>query len=352
MVTESIGRAEPGDANILTIFATPKPFEGHIDVIQRNAIRSWQHLHPDVEIILVGDDQGTAEVCQELGVKHIKHVRRNEYGTKYLASVYYQAQEIARHGILCHVNCDIVLMSDFWRAVQLVSNLRDRFLVAGRRWDVEVDRAVDFEDPNWEAGLRRLAFDTNRQRPPQWIDYFVFPKGLYSRGIPAFVIGRPGWDNWLLWYALSVGAPIVDASGAVVAVHQNHDYSYHPDGEEGVWHGEEAQTNYKLHENQYETLESASHILHDGRLRRNRKRLLAKGARHLVAFIYSLWFGLLDVTRPIRRTLGLRSTRSLGRRAKRRFWQKLLVIGGLAALILWWAWSVFSRGDVPAGRGY
>ena len=96
--------------SILTIFATPKPFEGHIDVIQRNAIRSWQHLHPDVEIILVGDDQGTAEVCQELGVKHIQHVSRNKYGTKYLASVYYQAQEIERHRILCHVNCDIVLM--------------------------------------------------------------------------------------------------------------------------------------------------------------------------------------------------------------------------------------------------
>jgi hypothetical protein len=26
-----------------------------------------------------------------------------------------------------------------------------------------------------------------------------FPKGLYYKKIPAFVIGRPGWDNWLLW---------------------------------------------------------------------------------------------------------------------------------------------------------
>ena len=32
----------------LTIFAVPKPFEGHIDVIQRNAIRSWQRLRPAV----------------------------------------------------------------------------------------------------------------------------------------------------------------------------------------------------------------------------------------------------------------------------------------------------------------
>jgi hypothetical protein len=28
---------------------------------------------------------------------------------------------------------------------------------------------------------------------------------------------------------------VVDASDAVLAVPQNHDYAYHPDGEKGVW---------------------------------------------------------------------------------------------------------------------
>jgi hypothetical protein len=48
---------------MITLFSTPKPFVGHVGVIQRNAILSWQRLHPDVEIILVGEDAGTAEVC-------------------------------------------------------------------------------------------------------------------------------------------------------------------------------------------------------------------------------------------------------------------------------------------------
>ena len=73
---------------MLTLFSTPKPFMGHIDVIQRNAILSWQQLHPEIEVILVGDDAGTATVCQELGIRHIAEVRRNKYGTKYLASIY------------------------------------------------------------------------------------------------------------------------------------------------------------------------------------------------------------------------------------------------------------------------
>ena len=48
--------------------------------------------------------------------------------------------------------------------------------------------------PGWEEAVRHLALQTNRQRPAQWIDYFVFSKGLYYQKIPEFVIGRPGWQ--------------------------------------------------------------------------------------------------------------------------------------------------------------
>ena len=41
---------------MITFFATPKPFRGHIRVIQRNAIQSWQRLHSDAEILLLGPE--------------------------------------------------------------------------------------------------------------------------------------------------------------------------------------------------------------------------------------------------------------------------------------------------------
>ena len=62
---------------MLTLFSTPKPFRGHIGVIQRNALKSWTLLHPDVEIILFGDDEGTADICRELGLQHEPHVERS-----------------------------------------------------------------------------------------------------------------------------------------------------------------------------------------------------------------------------------------------------------------------------------
>jgi hypothetical protein len=292
---------------MLTIFSTPKPFVGHIDVIQRNAIQSWKRLDPGVEVILVGDDPGTAEVCAELGLRHIAQVQRNQHGTKYLASIYDQAQDAARHEILCHVNCDIILMSDFIDAVRRVRDAHQRFLMAGQRWDLDVREHIDFLREGWQAELRRLAHETDRQRPAQWIDYFVFRKGLFYDRIPEFVIGRPGWDNWLLWYPRSIDVPVIDASRVVMAVHQNHDYGYHPDGEKGVWEGEEAQQNYLLHQGKYATLAEATYVLTPRGLRPNFKGAFVRAKRKAAPAFYRVWFALLDLTRPIRARLGLRS---------------------------------------------
>ena len=82
---------------MLTIFSTPKPFVGHIGIIQRNAIKSWTLLHPDVKVILFGDDEGAAQACRDLGIRHEPNVRRNEHGTKYLNYIFDRAYEISRH---------------------------------------------------------------------------------------------------------------------------------------------------------------------------------------------------------------------------------------------------------------
>jgi len=293
---------------MLTFFSTPKPFQGHIDVIQRNALRSWQQVHPDVEILLFGDDAGAAEVCRELGIRHVPQVRKNRYGTKYLASIYDQAQELARHEIVCHVNCDILFLEDFCKAIERVARPSEPYLMAGRRWDVDIREPLPFENAAWRTETRALAMHTNRQRPSHWIDYFVFRRGFYKKQIPEFVIGRPGWDNWLLWFALNSGAKLIDASAVVSAVHQNHDYGYHPQGEKGVWEGEEAQENYNLLDGhrKFRTLENATHLLQNDGLRRNYRAPYVQAKRRAHDFLSPAWFRLLDLTRPVRHRLGWR----------------------------------------------
>ena len=56
---------------MVTMFAVPKVFSGRFNVIQRNAIQSWTKVCDDAEIILLGNEPGTAEACEEYGLKHL-----------------------------------------------------------------------------------------------------------------------------------------------------------------------------------------------------------------------------------------------------------------------------------------
>jgi hypothetical protein len=98
----------------------------------------------------------------------------------------------------------------------------------------------------------------------------IFRRGLYRDLFP-FALGRAGFDNWLLWKAHSLKAPVIDASRAVMAVHQNHDYSHHPQGERGVWEGAEAKRNRELMGGWHHsfTLSDASHRLVSTKIKLN-----------------------------------------------------------------------------------
>jgi len=228
---------------MLTIFSIPKPFEGHIGVIQTNAIQSWVRLGPACEVILLGDEEGVAEAALRLGVRHIPEIERNEYGTPLVNSVFDSAQTASNYQLMCYVNADIILMSDFLPAIRLVQ--KQPSLLIGRRWDIDLKEPVDFNSRDWEAQLQGNIQTRGVLHGSFGIDYFVFPRGFYG-DIPPFAIGRTGWDNWLVYRARSLGASVIDATRVITIVHQNHDYSHHLMGKIDVWKGPEAERNRKL----------------------------------------------------------------------------------------------------------
>src|SRR6266436_9721247 len=187
--------------SMLTLFTTAKPFRGHTGIIQRNAIQSWTRLDTEIEIILFGNDEGAAEATQKFGVRHEPHVECNDRGTKRLDYMFARAQTIARHELLCYINCDIILMQDFRRAVERVRAAHKQFLMVGRRWDTDVTEPLAFERADWATELRGLAMRCGRKCTAEWIDYFTFSRGMYGADMPPFVL-RVFWDNWLVWKAL------------------------------------------------------------------------------------------------------------------------------------------------------
>ena len=229
---------------MLTFFTTCKPFEGATGVAQHNAIRSWLALGQACEVILVGDDAGTAEAAAELGVLHIADVGRNEYGTPLLDSVFAKAKAAARQDLMCYINADIMLMGDFLDAVKRLPP--ERLLMISRRWNVAVDGPWDFDDPDWQTKLHEHTLAHGVQKSPLGgPDFFVFQRYQWHE-IPPFALGRTCFDNWLIYAAVSRGYPVVDASSCIMAIHQNHDCGHAEGGWSGAWLGEEAARNRAL----------------------------------------------------------------------------------------------------------
>jgi hypothetical protein len=311
---------------MLTFFTTAKPFVGHNGVIQRNALRSWTLLHPDVEIILFGDDAGSGEVARELGLRHEPQVERNDFGTIRIDSMFGRAQALARHDIVCYSNCDIILLPDFLEAIERIRSKHKEFLAVGRRWNIDISERIDFSDPSWQKNVRELTLTSNQQQEDWFIDYFVFSRGFFGPEIPPLGVGRIYWDNWVVWKALQSDRPVMDISHVVIAVHQNHDYMHHPLGKSGVYAGEEVALNLQLAggKQNLRCIGDATHVVLKNQLKKNFRRHWTKfdrAAPTLARFLrFRLWnpvfFFLLGLTRPLRAALGLRSAATLARSKK------------------------------------
>lgn len=229
----------------ITIFALPKAFCGHNGVIQRNAIKSWTLLDPRPEIILFGNEKGTAEIARELGLRHIPQVKCNEHSTPMVDDLFFRGQDAATCPIVAYINADIILMSDFLPAIHQAAGRFSSFFMIGRRWDLDVSSSIDFSDPGWEKRFRDHILSAGKLHEATGIDYFVFTRGLWQ-SIPPFAIGRTSWDNWFVYQALKQESPVIDATEAVFIIHQNHGYEHVRGGEHETWNGAEAKRNLAL----------------------------------------------------------------------------------------------------------
>jgi hypothetical protein len=214
----------------LTLFSAPKPFTNpHIRLIQRNAIQSWRALGADVQVILIGVEEGVEETAHEFGACYLPQVERNSQGTPLVSSMFDLARQHSDSPLLAYVNADILLMPDFLQTARLVCQQAEHFLIVGQRWDLEITTPLAFE-PGWEEELQEQIRQRGRLHPRGGSDYFIFPRHAFM-DMPAFAVGRAGWDNWMLYEARQRGWKLIDATGTIDIVHQEHDYSHLPGGQ-------------------------------------------------------------------------------------------------------------------------
>ncbi len=129
--------------------------------------------------------------------------------------------------------------------------------------------------------------------------------------LPPFAVGRPGWDNYLVYRARKLGIPVVDATPVLTLVHQNHGYGHVPAASGDRWEGPEARMNRALMGGTERTFDigDATHVLMANGLipaRGFRKTIRTMETSHLryprLAFLGKLGFALRGVPVVMRRT--------------------------------------------------
>tara|TARA_Y100000591_G_C21830079_1_gene699024 strand:- start:510 stop:1400 length:891 start_codon:yes stop_codon:yes gene_type:complete len=251
---------------MITIFCTPKNFEGIFNTIQKNAIRSWRQLSKDIEIIIFGNSKGAKEISIEVEGVYYPEVKCSKNGVPLLSDLFYKANKIASFDILLFINSDILLPQNIIEAIKKVNLTLSKYLLVGHRWDLEVKNLINFEESKLVSTFWKTSKTKSIKQSPAAIDYFIFRKNSL-RNIPDFVIGRPGYDNWLIWYARRNFIPVIDLSKEVSVIHQEHHFNFHNlKNDPKVYQEEDGLSNLKIHGNKVLNLLDADYLMQNGKI--------------------------------------------------------------------------------------
>jgi len=212
---------------MLTIFTIPKPFKGHIGIIQENAIKSWKLSNPNARIVIYGDEFGCAEICKKYNLIHMPNIIVNKFGTPLLSHVFENVKLANDSNFLLYINADIIILDKLNEILNIAHTkfAEKHFLISGRRIDIEVTQELDFNNNSSLDLFIKNSKINGKLHGFSGIDYFLFPRKMEIK-LKEFAVGRPGWDNWFIGEVLEKNVPFVNATNIINAFHQNHESGY------------------------------------------------------------------------------------------------------------------------------
>lgn len=242
---------------VVTMFLTlvGSPIDSQKYAIQLNTLRALSFLAPEVRTLVFAeeDDLVVRDMVRPLGIEIVSEFETSPYGMPYVRSMFQQAFLRSRTLFVGYTNADILYNSaliDTLRAVKAavdVGILQQRVLITGRRTNTRV--ADDLRVGHPEMLQSPVTLDATIQAMaargelfgPDAEDYFITTPGTFLwEEIPDFIVGRPGYDNWLVGYAGRKPSQmsLLDATRTVPAVHQTGPdgiFSGHKDHPEKNW---------------------------------------------------------------------------------------------------------------------
>lgn len=242
-----------------TLIALPKPFIGETAFLQETACKSWAAI-PNIEVVLMGDELGIEEICRKYDFIYCRNIEKTEFGTPILNDAFSKAKQISKSDTLIYINADIIIDPSIAEVIKKISF--SDYLLAGRRTDVQPwhkEQSAGLEE--W----KNYAEQSGRLVPLYSSDFFVLPfSSKIFNNMPELVVGRKGWDNWIMFQARNLSLPLIDGTEGIRTIHRIHGYSHIKDAQNNVinpWDGKESRKQIESFGDHQTGLDSATHYV-------------------------------------------------------------------------------------------
>ncbi len=209
------------DKPILTLFTTFKsnPPKEHV---YKNTIRNWEHFRSWVQPILFYSpgDTNLLEYALKHGWDTIEVPKLSKAKVPVLRHMFLTARKKYKTAFYCYTNGDILFDDGLIKTLQALQPHTDKMkqvLIVGRRTNFKLfpGQNLDSFKGIKDAAKRGKLFGTNAE------DYFATTTYGYPwESIPDFVVGRVGYDNWLVVTAIVKRMVVIDTTNTILALHQ------------------------------------------------------------------------------------------------------------------------------------
>ncbi|KAL3855430.1 hypothetical protein ACJMK2_014641 [Sinanodonta woodiana] len=210
--------------NSVYVISTENDIASEKVLVYNNTLYNWQTFKPHVQLILFTNNTSVSEKvnCSHWNIFPVLFY--SDSGIPTIKAMFKQAKELYNTTWYGYFNGDILLTEDILKTLEYVSSVLDQFsnasiLIIGRRINVLNVTSEEVREIN---GIKESARSRGSLHYIYAEDYFITNTHFPWDKIPEFVIGRAGYDNWIVGHArCDLGAIVIDATETLTAVHQD-----------------------------------------------------------------------------------------------------------------------------------
>ena len=230
------------DGTMVTIFTTFE-FSSTKFNSNLNSLKNWKAVRGINHFVLFTNCRKARSLGESLNFTVLPVTDSAIGGVPVLKTMFLTVLSLFPTSYVMYSNADIVFDVDSMDTVTTVDNyvkkrslMNKPVMIVGRRTNLDIEK-VKVE--SWEDVVRKSYYLGARFRYDA-LDYFIVNRNFPWDEIPKFVIGRVGYDNWIVAFSRFNNFTVVDASNSIIAVHQtvkgrnfegstHHNFSYNLD---------------------------------------------------------------------------------------------------------------------------